>query len=577
MRIDLSVRHLYCENVMWSKVTFAEQVAGLTLRYQRRTPQLQRLVEDIGVVLAGRGGTRMLRILSIRLSRCTVLSQLMRMPLPPLETPRVLGVDDFALHGDTYGTLLVDATTRLPLTLWEGRDAEQLSRWLREHPGVEFACRDGSLTYRQGIAGGAPDAVQVSDRFHLWQGLSRRVQDIASAHRGCLSAALPPAGESGPAPAEETAGNTAEDSRAARHARRLFEAVQALTSTGQSHSSVARELGPDRRTVSKYARARTWQEVMRRPPRKPSTLDPYLDYLQQRWDEGQHNAKILHEELQTKGYLGHYQRVKMAVAPLRRGLPPDEPRERPPSPHEAARWITTHPHRRNLHINNRLPRLLAPNRRGTHDVHRASGHRELPQAQLPALLPAQPRLPEGSPVLGAPGLGHRSRPIPLAGDPRTEAVRRVRQAPADRGPPHVPSAMFPSLPPGCLPHADERSVPPKIRAKSCQVCEAPSSPAPPTRSTARSAAADGPTSTDASIVAFPPAPASRGHTSGPPTGRLRRLRDATHPGCLRTGPAGLLRRLPFKALLLAQEGKAHGRGSSGGRGLSWVPARPGRI
>ncbi|MET8538320.1 transposase [Streptomyces sp. NPDC005065] len=125
----------------------------------------------------------MLRILNVTLSRCTVLAQLMKMPLPPLVTPRVLGVDDFALYGDTYGTLLVDATTHLLLTLWEGRDAEQLSRWLRNHPGVEVACRDGSLTYRQGIADGAPDAAQVSDRFHLWQGLSRRVQDVAAAHR----------------------------------------------------------------------------------------------------------------------------------------------------------------------------------------------------------------------------------------------------------------------------------------------------------------------------------------------------------------------------------------------------------
>ena len=165
MRIDLSVRRLYCENPSCPKLTFAEQVAGLTVRYQRRTPQLQRLVEDVGVVLAGRGGARILRILNIRLSRCTVLSQLMRVPLPPLVTPRVLGVDDFALYGDAYGTLLVDASTRLPLTLWEGRDADQLSRWLREHSGVEVACRDGSLTYRQGITAGAPDAVQVSDRF----------------------------------------------------------------------------------------------------------------------------------------------------------------------------------------------------------------------------------------------------------------------------------------------------------------------------------------------------------------------------------------------------------------------------
>ncbi|MFI8194892.1 transposase [Streptomyces sp. NPDC085946] len=99
-------------------------------------------------------------------------------------------------------------------------------------------------------------------------------------------------------------------------------------------------------------------------------MDPYLDYLQQRWDEGEHSAKILHEELQAKGCLGHYQRVKVAVAPLRRGLPLNEPRERPPSLREAARWITTHPARRNLHIDDRLPRLLhhCPELRHTHDL-----------------------------------------------------------------------------------------------------------------------------------------------------------------------------------------------------------------
>ncbi|MFE6834804.1 transposase [Streptomyces sp. NPDC057705] len=86
--------------------------------------------------------------------------------------------------------------------------------------------------------------------------------------------------------------------------------------------------------------------------------------------KGQHGAKILQEELQTKGYLGHYQRVKMAVAPLRRGLPLDEPRERPPSPREAARWITTHPHHRSPHINDRLPRLLdhCPELRTAHEL-----------------------------------------------------------------------------------------------------------------------------------------------------------------------------------------------------------------
>ncbi|MGW3151859.1 transposase family protein [Streptomyces sp. NPDC001177] len=163
--IGLSVRRLFCDSPGCGRRTFAEQVEGLTVRYQRRSPLLQHLVEMAGVLLAGRGGARLLQILKVPLSRTSVLFHLMRLPLPPAATPRVLGVDDFALYADIYGTLLVDADTRLPIELWAGRDAEQLAAWLRTHPGVEVVCRDGSLVYRQGITDGAPDAVQVSDRF----------------------------------------------------------------------------------------------------------------------------------------------------------------------------------------------------------------------------------------------------------------------------------------------------------------------------------------------------------------------------------------------------------------------------
>lgn len=413
VRIDLSVRRLYCENPACPKVTFAEQVPGLTVRYQRRTPLLQRVVEEVGILLAGRGGARMLQVVDVVLLRSTVLAQLMRMPLPPLVTPRVLGVDDFALYGGAYGTLLVDATTRLPLTLWEGRDAEQLRRWLRGHPGVEVVCRDRSLAYRQGIAAGAPDALQVSDRFHLWQSLSRRVQDVASAHRDCLPAALPEPEQTAPEPDGAAATTTGADTPAGRHARRLFEAVRAATDTGRSHSSVARELGLDRRTVRKYARARTWQEVVRRPPRRPSTLDPYLDYLQQRWDEGEHSATVLHQELLAKGYSGHYQRVKMAVAPLRRGLPLDELRERPPSPRETARWIVTAPHRHTPHTAECLHRLLdhCPELHRTHDLVRQFATMRQPRRHTAAGL-ARPTHQQRT------GASRRGRSSPARGSER---------------------------------------------------------------------------------------------------------------------------------------------------------------
>ncbi|MFI6931598.1 hypothetical protein [Streptomyces sp. NPDC050287] len=78
-------------------------------------------------MLARRGGARLPHILKAPPSRTSVLFQLMRIRLPSVATPRVLGVDDFALYADVYGTLLVDADTRLPIEVAAGRDAEQLA------------------------------------------------------------------------------------------------------------------------------------------------------------------------------------------------------------------------------------------------------------------------------------------------------------------------------------------------------------------------------------------------------------------------------------------------------------------
>jgi transposase len=93
--IRLAVRRFLCRNPGCAAVTFAEQVAGLTGRYRRRSVPLLALLAQIGLALAGRVGARLAGVLGIAVHRTTLLA----LPEPGRCTaPEVTGVDDFALR-----------------------------------------------------------------------------------------------------------------------------------------------------------------------------------------------------------------------------------------------------------------------------------------------------------------------------------------------------------------------------------------------------------------------------------------------------------------------------------------------
>lgn len=343
IRLQVPVRRFSCRNKSCPRQTFGERFPRVLEPHQRQTHRLQQALRAIGYALGGEAGARLAGTLGMAISSDTILRQLRRLVPAPLSSPRVLGIDDFAFkRGQRYGTLLVDLERRQPVDLLPDRQAETVAAWLSGHPGIEIISRDRAGAYAEGARLGAPQAVQVADRWHLLKNVREALERLLTRyHPAIRQAAMSvattlgerPVGTSEAAPLRADPAVTPvpltrrQGEQAARRERRLarYQEVMRLHQEGLSVRAIAQRLGMHRRTVRLFIRAGGFPERAT-PPARPSQLDGYRGYLRQRWEAGCHNATGLWRELRAQGFQGCRTLVNRAIQPWRRPRPDQSPR-----------------------------------------------------------------------------------------------------------------------------------------------------------------------------------------------------------------------------------------------------------
>jgi transposase len=80
--IELTARRFFCGAATCEKVTFAEQIPGLTARYGRRSAGLTEVLRAVALALGGRAGARMSARLAAEVSRVTLIRLIRGLPEP---------------------------------------------------------------------------------------------------------------------------------------------------------------------------------------------------------------------------------------------------------------------------------------------------------------------------------------------------------------------------------------------------------------------------------------------------------------------------------------------------------------
>ena len=331
--IRVAARRFRCTNIACARKTFAERLGEVAATSARRTGRLADLQRHLAMALGGEAGARLAARIAISTSADTLLRMAttrMTDKTVPAE-PRVIAVDDWAWRrGHRYGTILVDLERNQVIDLLPDRQAGTLAIWLRKHPSIEIVARDRAGAYADGARQGAPQAVQVADRWHMLRNLGDAVRAVVDRQHRAIRVIAKEISEERteitvamiaavPATVAKPSAAVLRSQEAYARRRARYEEAARLKEAGVSLTRIAALMGTERKTIRNWLRsggAALWKQAP-----GAGVLMPYHDVLHRRWSEGCRNAALLWRELVDLGFSGRPGTVRNWAGQRRKSEP----------------------------------------------------------------------------------------------------------------------------------------------------------------------------------------------------------------------------------------------------------------
>jgi transposase len=322
VRLVLEVRRFFCDQAGCPRKTFAERMPSLLRPHAQRTMRLQGALQQLGLALGGEAGARLSNQFAVPTSPDSLLRLIRQAEQPPQQPAKIIGIDDWAYKRRLrYGTLICDLETRRPVDLLPDRSVQTVCTWLEQHPEVEVISRDRWSEYATAAHKGAPQAIQVADRWHLLKNLVEALTQLLGRHRRRVSM-VPADVEEGRAAAILASRSPAVSASLAQR-QEQYAHIQALHEHGLHPAQIAWHVGLSERTVYRWL-ARGAAPHRRHHSRGRSVIDPYKAYVLKRWQEGCRKGSQLCQELKALGYRGSERAIYRYLTFLQATLLPAE-------------------------------------------------------------------------------------------------------------------------------------------------------------------------------------------------------------------------------------------------------------